>query len=222
MAFFTSDFLQFFIDLAPNNNKEWFDANRDRYEQHVREPFKKFVQHLINEISKKAPEYKNLEPKDCIFRINRDIRFSKDKTPYKMMVSAVISPGGKKDKAINGIYFELGPEFLSVFAGVYEADKTDIAAIREGIAENISGFQRLYRDKKFSELYGEILGNKNKIIPKELKPAAEQEPLIFNKSWYFKAEFPAETILSEKLDKTILNALAVSQPIQEFFNTCIK
>ena len=92
MAFFTPDFLQFFIELAPNNNKDWFDINRKRYENSVKEPFKKFVQQLIGELAKSNPAFESLEAKDCIFRINRDVRFSKDKIPYKMMVSAVIAP----------------------------------------------------------------------------------------------------------------------------------
>ena len=70
-------------------------------------------------MAKKDKAFDGLEAKDCIFRINRDIRFSKDKTPYKMMVSAVVAPKGKKSKAVNGVYFELGPEYLRVYGGVY-------------------------------------------------------------------------------------------------------
>ena len=99
MAFFEKDFLDFFIELAPNNNKDWFDLNRHRYANSVREPFKKFVSHMIENMSKDMPELKDLEPKDCTFRVNRDIRFSKDKTPYKLRMSALITPGGKKKRA---------------------------------------------------------------------------------------------------------------------------
>jgi hypothetical protein len=126
MTFFEPDFLQFFKDLAPNNNKDWFDVNRKRYEEIVKIPFKKFVQHVISEMAKKDSAFKSLEAKDCIFRINRDVRFSKEKQPYKLMVSAVISPKGKKDKAINGVYFELTPEHVRVYGGVYEIEKDDL------------------------------------------------------------------------------------------------
>ena len=90
MKYFSSDYLEFFKELAPNNNKDWFDKNRKRYIDSVKEPFKKFVTDLIQEISKVDDEVQ-IEAKDAIFRINRDIRFSKDKTPYKLNNSAIIS-----------------------------------------------------------------------------------------------------------------------------------
>ncbi|HNR54889.1 MAG TPA: DUF2461 family protein, partial [Flavobacteriales bacterium] len=86
MAWFTNDFNDFFKDLAKNNNKEWFDANRKRYEASVKEPFTAFVAEAIKRIGKHDKAVR-IEPKEAIFRINRDIRFSKDKTPYKLNAS---------------------------------------------------------------------------------------------------------------------------------------
>ena len=192
MSFFQKDFLDFFIELAPNNNKDWFDLNRKRYENSVKEPFKNFVNHIISKLAEIDPTFKELEAKDCIFRINRDIRFSKDKQPYKMQVSAIVSPLGKKSKAINGVYFELGPEHLRVYGGVYEIGKDDLLTVREGIAENIGEFQKTYNNPLFVKTFGELKGEKNKIIPKELKIAAEKEPLIYNKQWYFYSQFEPE------------------------------
>ncbi|MEN9999493.1 MAG: hypothetical protein RI922_2483 [Bacteroidota bacterium] len=222
MAFFTPDFLQFFIELAPNNHKDWFDLNRKRYENSVKEPFKNFVQHLIAEIAKTDSNFKDLEAKDCIFRINRDIRFSKDKTPYKLNVSAVVAPEGKKSKAVNGIYFEFGPEHMRVYGGIYEIDKDDLLTVREGIANDLKGFQEAYSNPKFKNVFGTILGEKNKVIPKELKEAAEKEPLIFNKQWYFYAEFDAETVLDPKLDKLLLDCFDAGKPVENYFRKLIK
>ena len=126
MAFFTQDLLDFFIELAPNNNKDWFDENRKRYEKSVKEPFKDFVNHLIKKLTEIDPAFSEIEAKDCIFRINRDIRFSKEKQPYKLQVSAVVAPEGKKSKAINGVYFEISPEHLRIYGGVYEIEKDDL------------------------------------------------------------------------------------------------
>ncbi len=92
MAFFTEDFLNFFIELAPNNHKDWFDLNRKRCEESIKKPFYAFTQHLIDRITKSDAAFKDLLAKDCVFRINRDIRFSKDKSPYKLQYSAVIAP----------------------------------------------------------------------------------------------------------------------------------
>lgn len=222
MSFFQKEFLDFFIDLAPNNNKEWFDLNRKRYENFVKEPFKNFVAHLISKLAEKDPSFKDLEAKDCIFRINRDIRFSQDKTPYKMMVSAVVAPNGKKSKAVNGIYFELGPEHLRIYGGVYEIDKEDLLTVRGAIAKDILKFQKAYSNSEFKKVFGELRGDKNKIIPKELKEAANIEPLIYNKQWYFYTEFKPETILQENLDEIILNCYKAGRPVEEYFNELIK
>jgi uncharacterized protein (TIGR02453 family) len=222
MAFFTADFLEFFIELAPNNNKDWFDLNRKRYESSVREPFRHFVQHLIDTLALNQPEFKGLEAKDCVFRINRDIRFSKDKTPYKMNVSAIISPNGKKSQAVNGVYFELGPEHIRVYGGIYEIDKDDLLAVREGIAANLDGFKAAYTDKQFVRTFKNIIGEKNKIIPKELRDAAQVEPLIFNKQWYFYAQFDAEDVLRDDLDQVILTCYEAGKPVESFFSKLIQ
>lgn len=222
MAFFQKEFLDFFIELAPNNHKDWFDLNRKKYENFVKDPFKKFVDHLIKKMAENDSAFNDLESKDCIFRINRDIRFSADKTPYKMMVSAVIAPNGKKSKAVNGVYFELGPEKMTVYGGIYEIDKDDLLTVREGIAKDISKFQKAYNHPTFKKVFGDILGDKNKIIPKDLQEAAKIEPLIFNKQWYFYTEFEPETILKDNLDEIILNCYDAGRPVEEFFNELIK
>lgn len=222
MTFFNQDFLQFFMDLAGNNNKDWFDQNRKRYEVNVKDAFKNFVTHIITKLAEEDPAFKDLEASSCIFRINRDIRFSKDKTPYKMNVSAVVAPEGKKSKAINGVYFELGPEHVRVYGGVYEIDKDDLLTVREGIAKNPEKFKKLYSEASFKNVFGEILGEKNKVIPKELKEVAEIEPLIYNKQWYFYKQFDAEVVLSENLDQLILDCYKAGQPVEKFFNELIK
>mgnify|MGYP006137333263 CR=1 FL=1 len=222
MIHFKRDFIDFFIELASNNNKEWFDANRVRYEKNVRDPFKDFVQHIIDLIAKDQPEFKEVLAKDCIFRINRDIRFSKDKTPYKMMVSAVVAPEGKKSKAVNGVYFELSPEHVRVYGGIYEIDKDDLYSVREGIVANLKEFQQAYNHPQFKKVFGKILGDTNKLLPKEFKEAAEIEPLIFNKQWYFYAQFESDLILSDKLNTTILECFEAGKPVENFFNKLIK
>ena len=222
MSFFSPDFLDFFKELAANNNKDWFDQNRKRYEKNVKLPFHSFVQHLIMRIAEEDKSFAELEPKDCIFRINRDIRFSNDKTPYKLNVSAVVAPEGKKSKAINGVYFELGPEHVRVYGGVYEIEKDDLLVVREGIADEPDKFKKLYNAPAFRKMYGEILGEKNKILPAHLKEAAATEAYIYNKQWYFYTEFPAETVLRDDLDEIILNCFEVGKPLEQFFNSLIQ
>ena len=222
MAFFSPDYLQFFIELAGNNNKDWFDLNRKRYEQNVKKPFSDFVQHLIHSLAEKDAAFNELEVKNCIFRINRDIRFSKDKTPYKMMCSAVVTPEGKKSKAVNGVYFEFGPEHMRVYGGVYEIDKDDLETVRDAMAQDISKFQKAYKNPLFVKTFGKILGEKNKVLPAHLRDSAALEPLIFNKQWYFYTQFEPETILQENLDEIVLNCYEAGRPVESFFNELIK
>lgn len=222
MAFFTEDYLQFFKELAANNHKEWFDANRKRYETSVKEPFKAFTQHLIDHLAKKEAVFKDLKASDCIFRINRDIRFSKDKTPYKTMCSAVISPNGKKSSSIHGIYFELSPEHVRAYGGVYEIEKDDLYALREGIASNLTEFQKHYNQKEFKAIFGEIHGEKNRKIDKDFQEAAAREPLLFNKQFYFYSTFEAERVLDPALDDLLLKCYEVGRPMELFFNQFIQ
>ena len=165
---------------------------------------------------------KELESGACIFRINRDIRFAKDKSPYKLFCSAVIAPNGKKSASVHGIYFECGPESLNVYGGIYEADKEEILSVREGIAANLKEFKQLTSDPEFVAVYGTIRGDQNKLLPADLKAAAEKEPLIFNKQWYFLAQLPAEQLLSDDLDTRLERCYLAGKPLENFFNRFIQ
>lgn len=138
------------------------------------------------------------------------------------MCSAVVTPNGKKSKAVNGIYFEFGPEHVRAYGGIYEIDKEDLELVREGIAANLTEFRSIYTSKTFKKTFGEILGEKNKVLPAHLKEVAQEENLIFNKQWYFYAEFPAEQVLSEDLDQLMLSCYEAGKPVEQFFNQFIK
>lgn len=220
MSFFTKDFFHFFQGLSQNNEREWFHANKKDYENHVKNPFKAFVQLMIDKIQEVDPTVVIL-PKDAIFRINRDIRFSKDKTPYKTNVSAAISAGGRKDHSKPGIYFEMGAERLGIYSGVYQPDKNQLQSIREGIASQPKEFEKILKDRKFKKYWGEIHGEKNKRIPKEFQEDAEIQPLIMNKQFYVMAQFDADKILDPKLDKMVMDHYLAAKPLGDFFYDAI-
>lgn len=221
MASFTSDFIEFFKELACNNNKDWFDINRERYETVVREPFKLFVGKVISKMNEIDATIA-IQPKDAIFRINRDIRFAKDKSPYKINRSAIISPNGRKDKDLPGLYFEFTPEYMRIYGGVYKLSTAQIALVRNKIASDVKGFNKLINTPDFKSNYGEIRGEKAKRIPKELKGIAEEQDLIYNKNWYYFVELPPETILKEDLAEIIIAYYIKAQPITEFFGKILK
>ncbi|MCH9822881.1 MAG: DUF2461 domain-containing protein [Bacteroidetes bacterium] len=216
VEYFTKDYLEFFKELAANNHKNWFDENRKRYEKSVKQPFKQFVERLIAEVELLDPEQKGIEAKDCIFRINRDIRFSKDKTPYKLNNSAIVSPGGKKGKDVPGVYIELGPEKVRLFGGVHGLDKQNLEDFRYYLAANSTAFEKLIHQKDFLTTYGEILGAKAKRIPKDLKEAAEKQPLIYNKQWYFTTEYVPEVIFEPTFIKTLMGDVQKGFEVTKF------
>jgi uncharacterized protein (TIGR02453 family) len=187
----------------------------------VKKPFSVFTQAFIDQLAVQYPIFKELLAKDCIFRINRDIRFSKDKTPYKLMCSAVVSPEGKKSTAINGIYFELTPEHVRVYGGVYEIEKEQLQELREGIAAHLSEFNRLLKAPDFVGFFGEIHGEKSKILSSELRDIALEQPLLYNKQFYFYATFPAELMLGDQLLNTLIKAYEIGKPLESFFNQFI-
>ena len=217
MVYFEKDFLNFFKELAANNNKDWFDENRKRYETVVREPFKVFVADVIAEIHKIDPSI-SIEPKDAIFRINRDIRFSKDKTPYKLHVGAVVSQFGKKDKTNPGIYFELGPEHLGIFAGAWGPDKIQLEKIRRHIGANLSKFKKLTTSPSFLEYFPDgIKGDKNKRLPKDILEIAQKQELVFNKQFYYQAFLNPSEIIKANLLDTIIEHYNRVVPLNDFF-----
>lgn len=197
-------YFEFFIDLTLNNNKTWFDENRKRYEQVVKQPFRNFVQELINEISLIDGRFAFLTPSDCLFRINRDIRFSKDKTPYKTHCSAALQLGDSKNMSLGGLYVEFGPESCAIYAGVYMPDKETLTRIRTNIASNISGFRRSIEHPDFIKNFGEIKGEKNKILPSPFKELADKEPYLYNKQFYVIHPMePEETLEPEFVSRIV-------------------
>lgn len=215
MAYFSKKFNQFFIDMAPNNHKEWFDQNRKTYEKEVKEPFKKFVGDLIERLKEYDPKL-DVEPKDSIFRINRDIRFAKDKSPYKMHVAAAISRKGKKIHDYPGLYVHFGPEKVWIGGGAYSLSKESLEDVRSAIAARPKEFLKAINDSDFKATFRQIRGEAHKRIPKEFKEVAEEVPLIANKQFYYMAEYDPETVEREDLLDFVVEHYRKAIPVHQF------
>lgn len=216
-AYFSEDYLEFLKDLAANNNRDWFHENKKRYEESVKEPFKVFIEEIINRMHAIDPEVK-IVPQQAIFRINRDIRFSKDKTPYKTRNSAIIAKDGRKGMHNPGMYLELGPEHIRVYGGLYMPDKDMLYAIRKKIANEQDRFDKVINNPEFKKVFGEIQGEKNKRIPKEFKKAGEKQPLIYNKGFYYFTEIPPEYITRPDLPDLIMEKHLAAEPVRKFLH----
>lgn len=221
MAYFTKDFLKFFEELTDNNNREWFTNNKELYEKKVRKPFEELVFELITRLSFDDPLLM-LEPKDAIFRIYRDIRFSKDKTPYKIHASAAINRGGRKAWNEPGVYFEMNHEGIGIYGGLYFPSNENIKRIRKYIATHLREFEKIITSKNFKAKFdGQILGEKSKRLPKELEEAALKQPVIYNKQFYFGCELPKSYILKEELPDILIDYFAAGKPFNDFLRASI-
>ncbi len=148
--------LKFIKDLKKNNNKAWFDDNRKKYEG-AKADFISFVETLIAAISKFDPAVASLKPKECIFRINRDVRFSKDKSPYKTNMGTYINPGGKKVNT-PGYYFHCEPGQNFAAGGLYVPEAAILAKVRQEIDYNFDEWKKIINNKHFKKYFPKVDG----------------------------------------------------------------
>ena len=220
MKYFTKDFVAFFKELEKNNNRDWFQENKKRYESSVKNPFSIFVEALIGRLSEIYPNLTQL-PKEAIFRINRDVRFSADKTPYKVQSSALISEKGKKDYATPAFYIQANHNDVRVYSGSHRLDKNQLQNLRSEISHNMKEFNKLITDKKFTSTFGEILGDKNKRIPKEFVDAEKEQPLIANKSMYYFFKQPSSSLVKDALIDGLIEGYKAAIPLNQFIERAI-
>ncbi|MDY8137096.1 DUF2461 domain-containing protein [Aquimarina sp. 2201CG5-10] len=221
MQYFTEDFLSFFKELAQNNHKDWFHANKKRYESSIKKPFERFIGDMITSIQKYDSELQ-IEPKNCILRINKDIRFSKDKSPYNLHYTAFISRAGRKDKSIPGIFLRFSPEMIGIMGGCFGPSKEQLYNIRSAISKDSSTIKSLLSNEGFIEKFGEIRGETMKRIPKEWQEACIKEPLITNKQFYFVAEETPDLITKESLLDTLMDYWLVMRPLNDYLTKIIQ
>jgi len=217
MGYFTEDFLSFFVELEQSNHKQWFDANRRRYEQSVKRPFLDFVAEMLRRIQALDPSLA-IDPRDCVLRINRDIRFSKDKSPYNLYCTAFLSPAGRKDKSQPGLFFRLGAREAGMLAGCYRPSTEQLERIRHAIEADPEGFRRLLGQEPLRRLFGELQGQRLKRIPPRWREAFAQEERIANKQLYLLAERDAAWILTDRLADELLEYWHAARPLNSFLS----
>jgi len=211
--FISADFFEFFIGLAQNNRKSWFDEHRSEYEQWVKQPFHALVAAMQERL---GPPYTEQKTSDQIFRINRDIRFSKNKEPYKLHMAAAFSPQGKKDMLHPGFYFQIGVEHCAVYMGIYNPDPAAADRIRRHLAANTAVLKRLLQAPAFRKYFGVVQGEEQKRLPGDLAKAAVKEPLIARKQWYYAYEFEPEAMIGADCVSFLMEAHQAGKPMNDF------
>jgi len=221
MAWFSEDLSAFLRDLSENNNKEWFEANKKRYENSVKKPLEAFAGELIPRMQLIDPSI-TTTPKQAVFRIYRDTRFSKDKAPYKENAAMVIAPGGRHEPGKVGLYFNTDKEQMVIASGLYFVEPAQLAKVRQHIVDTGPELRRLLADKDFVQHFGELQGEKNKVLPAEFKAAAVVEPLVANKQFFYWASYPAKELLREDLPDFVMAHMLACQPLNLFLTTPLR
>lgn len=174
--------LKFLKQLAKNNRKEWFDENRKSYEA-AKAEFEKLVATVIAKSLSFDPQLAGLEPKNCMFRINKDVRFSKDKSPYKTNMGASIAPGGKKSM-VPGYYLHVEPGKSFLAGGCWQPMPEALAAIRQEIDYNGKEFRKILSAKAFKTYFGALSEEgKLKTAPKGYEKEHPDIDLLQHKSF---------------------------------------
>jgi uncharacterized protein (TIGR02453 family) len=186
----------FLNKLKKNNNKEWFDKNRPTYES-AKKDFQTFINELIVSSSKFDASIKHLEAKNCMFRINRDIRFSNDKTPYKTNMGASISPGGKKSFSA-GYYIHLQPGASFLAGGMWQPPAPQLNAIRQEIDYNSVEFKKIITNKDFKRYFGTLSDeDKLKTAPKGYDKIHPEIELLKHRSFIVVHNLKDKDVLSK-------------------------
>lgn len=205
---FPKSALTFFRQLAKNNDRDWFTPRKELYQESCVAPMVALVGELNERLRKSAVQYVAPEPKKAIYRIYRDTRFSKDKTPYKTHIAALFQRSGYARNHGPGFYFQVSPEYVGVGGGVYMPEPEELKAIREGIVKDPAGYAKAMAGKKLKSLFGEIMGESAKRLPKGFETVAPKLAAeVCRKQFFFWAEIPAKAALDRKLVGTLTTHL---------------
>jgi uncharacterized protein (TIGR02453 family) len=208
------ELLRFLVQLKENNNKDWFDTNRGRYEE-LRLQWIGYVGKVITQVSGFDHTISSLEPKKCIFRINRDIRFSKDKSPYKTNFGMQLNPL-KTNHDFNGYYLHIEPGNCFVSGGSYLPQPVRLAAIRQEIDYNFDAFTKIVAAQSFKKHFGSLSGSKLSRPPKGYD--ASNPAIAYLKHKDFLATMPLndKEMQSENVHAKIITAMRAMQPLVAF------
>lgn len=211
--------IEFLNQLEKNNNREWFQANKKQYDE-CRSKILFITELLINEIRKFDKDIPAMDPKDCLFRIYRDVRFSHDKRPYKTHFGSYIARGGRKSTRA-GYYFHIEPDRSFIGGGIYMPEANALKAIRTAIYEQTEGFREIIEEPGFKKYYAGIEGEKLKTNPKGFDPGFEFIDLLRYKWYVFSLSMKSSELINGNFAETAVEAFRALYPANKFLNDAL-
>jgi uncharacterized protein (TIGR02453 family) len=215
--YFSSEAMKFLRGLKRNNDRVWFEARRGVFEKELKEPMLK----LIGEVNEAMAEFAPMHvrpPQKIMMRIYRDIRFAKDKRPYKTHVSAWWVRDGLQKTSGAGFYFSVSPEEVVIAAGVYMPEREQLLAIRRYLAEHHAEFRAAMKGKKLRALMTENDGVSLTRAPKGFPEDHPAIDLLKNRQWGVSARLPGERATSTGLVKDVVERFKAAAPVIAMLN----
>jgi uncharacterized protein (TIGR02453 family) len=213
----TKEALQFLADLIANNNTEWMHANKKRYENYKKD-YHAFIASILAEMKPLDKTLEPLEVKNCTFRINRDIRFSKDKSPYKTNMGVWFTQNkNRKNSPGYYIHYEKGNSFIA--GGVWCPEASELKQIRKEIEFFHDDLDRIVANKNFKKEFGEITRDENNMLKKAPKGYDPEHPAIEflkMKSFTASAKIDDNLFTQPEFAKTIAEKLVTLKPLNDF------
>lgn len=209
---------QFLKNLKNNNNREWFNDNKERYLE-AKEDFESFVDKVIPRIAKFDTSIKGLTAKDCVFRIYRDVRFSKNKDPYKTNFGGHLVAGGRKSgESRAGYYIHIEPGSSILAGGAYHPPSSWLKAIRQEIDYNTKEFKKILNSKRFKEYFGEMEGEQLKTAPKGYPKDHPEIEVLRYKSLLAVHNLTDKQVLSDDFSEHVVKVFKALKPFNDFLN----
>lgn len=212
-----TDTIKFLKDLKKNNNRQWFEQHRKRYEQ-CKEDILLLTDKLIKGIAAFDPSFAHLKAKECTFRINRDVRFSKDKSPYKNNFASYFNRQGKKGSGA-GYYLHIEPGKSFAAGGLWMPEPAQLTKIRQEIDYNFKEWNKITANKAFKKLFTE--GIKGEALVRPPKGYNENNPAISfikMKSFIVTTPFTDASVTNKNFVKEVQNAFKTMKPLIDFLN----
>ena len=213
---FSPKAITFLRQLKKNNSRDWFTPRKEEFESLLREPMLELTGVIADQMRSFAVDYV-MEPKRAVHRIYRDVRFSKDKSPYKTNISAMFWRKGLPKNLSAGFYFSLSGDLFEMAGGLYMPGPEELAAVRRAIAEDAAGFKKRIEDRPCVKLMGPCRGESLTRDPKgyEGHPAAA---LLRRKQFYYFVEQKSSIATQPDLEKRIIRSIKAMAPVIEFLN----